>query len=116
MNALVARQMLVERRKWWEAIADHMAEDATMDPESNFTLRLALKKLAAIDRHEKRIALGTFGQCERCGGAIEDERLEAILDSEYHYCTTCASKPITQTTARKPERRRVSWRPLPQMT
>ena len=53
------------------------------------------EKLTAIKRNEKRIAFGEFGRCERCGGTINDDRLEAILDSEWHYCAACASKPTT---------------------
>jgi len=87
--------MLQERRQRWEATADHMAEQAMLDSESNFFFHLALRKLQAIDRNEKRLAIGAFGRCERCGTLIAEDRLEAILDSEFHYCLTCAAKPTS---------------------
>jgi len=102
MNPLNAYQKLKERRNWWEATADHSAEDATLDPQSNFNFRLATRKLAALTRNERRIALGSFGRCERCGATIDDSRLEQILDSERHYCTDCASRPIDTHSAHKP--------------
>jgi RNA polymerase-binding transcription factor DksA len=102
MNPLNAYQMLKERQSWWEATADHAAEDATLDSQSNFNFRLAVQRLAAVTRNEKRIALGTFGRCERCGAVIDDGRLESILDSERHYCADCASIPIDTHTAHKP--------------
>ena len=105
MNTLNARQMLKEKRNWWEATADHMAEDATVDAQSNFSFRLALQRITAIDRNERRLALGAFGVCERCGGAIEDGRLEAILDSECHYCAACASKPAITRLPQRPANR-----------
>lgn len=40
--------------------------------------------LRQIDRALKRIEEGTYGRCERCGGPIEKERLEAAP-----YVTTC---------------------------
>lgn len=65
-------------------------EQATLDSQSNFTYRLAMEKLAAIGRAERRIVLGTLGRCDRCGCAIEDDRLDNILDDECHYCAACA--------------------------
>lgn len=93
MDIVIARQMLKDRRQWWEAAADYMAEQATEDPQSNFSFCLALRKLQAIARNERRLAIGLFGRCERCGAPIDDDRLEAILDSEFHYCVVCAAKP-----------------------
>jgi RNA polymerase-binding transcription factor DksA len=110
MNTLSARQMLKERWNWWEATADHTAEDATLDPQSNFNFRLAMQKLAALTRNEKRLALGTFGRCERCGAIIDDDRLETILDNEWHYCKACASRPVTTSVPQKSANRSNGYR------
>lgn len=120
MNPLNAYQMLRERRNWWEATADHTAEEATLDSQSNFNFRLAMQKLAAVTRNEKRLVCGTFGRCERCGAIIDDGRLENILDSEWHYCTDCASKitaaRVPQTSASRSNGYRSYPLPAPQLT
>lgn len=95
MNTSTAKQLLKEKIQWCEALAEHASEAATMDSQANFHLRLASQGIAALKRNEKRISLGTFGRCERCGCAIEDGRLEMILDSEGHYCLACAFKLTT---------------------
>jgi DnaK suppressor protein len=46
--------------------------------------------LLAIDRAEKRLADGTYGDCERCGQPISVERLEARPTAEV--CVDCAAK------------------------
>ena len=61
-----------------------------MDPESNLALRMAEKKLATIDRVLRRILIGTFGRCDECGGSIEPERMELLIDSDCHVCAKCA--------------------------
>lgn len=94
MNTSIARQLLGDKMKWWEAVAEHEFEEATADSQSNFNYRLALQKQDAIKRNEKRVAQGNFGRCERCGSSIGDDRLESILDSEGHYCVVCAAKLI----------------------
>jgi RNA polymerase-binding protein DksA len=40
--------------------------------------------LASIDAALKRVEVGTYGICERCGRPIGDERLEALP-----YATKC---------------------------
>ena len=40
-------------------------------------LRQARETLAALDVAAARVAAGTYGVCERCGGPIPAERLEA---------------------------------------
>jgi len=104
MDIATARQILKDERQWWEATADHEVEQATLDSQSNFSFRLALRKLQAIARNEKRLAMGTFGRCERCGAPIDDDRLKMILDDEFHYCLACAAKS-TARTRRTPVRR-----------
>lgn len=95
MNTSIARQLIHEKRMWWQATVEHMTEVEQMafDSESKFHLSLALQKLRALDQNEQRLANGTFGRCERCGRTINDERLELIIDNESHLCMTCASHP-----------------------
>lgn len=95
MDMVTARRMLKEKRQWWDQVSEHLSEQATLDSDSSFCFRLAQHKLQAVAHNEKRLAIGTFGRCERCGTPIDDDRLETILDSEFHYCVTCAAKPAT---------------------
>lgn len=60
---------------------NHLAETAsvTLDREIDYSLEESeARVLAAIDAALKRIDDGRFGQCERCGQAIEPQRLEAL--------------------------------------
>lgn len=119
MNTSIVGQLLRDKMKWWEAVAEHEFEEATVDSQSNFNYRLALQKQDAIKRNEKRLLQDAFGRCERCGSVIEDSRLEVILDSEWHYCADCASKPTTarvsQKSANKSNGYRSYSRPAPQL-
>ena len=40
-------------------------------------------QLAELEAAEKRLAEGSYGQCEVCGKAIPDERLEAMPAARY---------------------------------
>lgn len=51
-------------------------------------LRDARSRLADLDDALARIDEGTYGRCERCGGPIGDERLEAIPGASL--CIECA--------------------------
>jgi RNA polymerase-binding transcription factor len=60
---------------------NHLAETAsvTIDREIDYSLEEnETRVLAAIDAALGRIEDGTYGTCERCGNAIEPERLEAL--------------------------------------
>ena len=60
---------------------NHLAETAsvTLDRELDYSLEEhEARVLEAIDAALKRIDEGTYGDCERCGQAIEPERLEAL--------------------------------------
>ncbi len=90
MNPTTVYQQLLSDKSYWQGLADHVAEQATIDSQSNFALHRAEGKLAAIDQALRRIAQGTFGKCDICGGVIESERLEVLLDSDCHRCAACA--------------------------
>jgi DnaK suppressor protein len=69
------------------SLDNHLAETAsvTIDREIDYSLEEnETRVLAAIDAALARIDDGSFGRCERCGGQIEEERLEAIP-----YATLC---------------------------
>lgn len=60
---------------------NHLAETAsvTTDREIDYSLEEnEARVLAAIDAALTRIDEGTYGRCERCGGPIEPDRLEAL--------------------------------------
>ncbi len=46
--------------------------------------------LADVDRALKKLDEGTYGQCESCGSAITEPRLEAMPATRY--CIECASR------------------------
>ncbi|WP_338873391.1 TraR/DksA C4-type zinc finger protein [Myxococcus stipitatus] len=47
------------------------------------------QELVEIDAALTRIAMGLFGRCERCGGAMGRNRLRAV--PEARYCVTCTT-------------------------
>lgn len=62
-------------------ISNHMAEGAssTYDQERNLALISNLRRtVESIDAALKRLAAGTYGQCESCGAPIDRARLEAL--------------------------------------
>jgi RNA polymerase-binding protein DksA len=46
------------------------------------------QKLKEIEEALERIATGKYGICEKCGGPIEEERLELIPWTKY--CSSCS--------------------------
>lgn len=91
MNTSKIERQLLEDRRYWQGVADHTLEHATMDPQSNYAFRTAQDKLAAIDRVLRKMLIGAFGRCDECGGPIEPERLELLVDSDCHLCAKCAA-------------------------
>jgi len=45
------------------------------------------RELSAIDAALRRIAQGTYGECESCGGPVGRQRLRAL--PEARLCTSC---------------------------
>jgi RNA polymerase-binding transcription factor DksA len=71
---------------------EHDPEGATIGFEraqAASLLAAAERRLAAIDAALGRVAAGKYGRCERCGGEIGAERLEARPDATL--CVTCAA-------------------------
>lgn len=90
MNTVALEQEILKKKAWLQSVADHTVEQATMDAQSKFAFDMAQKKLAALDRTLHRIKIGAFGRCDECGGVIEVERLELLIDSDRHVCAKCA--------------------------
>ena len=68
-------------------VDNHLADTATvtLDREIDYTLEENSENLLKeIDRALAKIEAGTFGVCENCGKAIDEERLQAIP-----YATHC---------------------------
>jgi DnaK suppressor protein len=79
----------------------YVAADDEHDPEGSSTafdrqhvaalLSQARDQLAGISRAAERIADGSYGTCERCGGPIAAERLAARPAAAT--CVRCAARP-----------------------
>jgi DnaK suppressor protein len=70
----------------------HPAEVGSHAFEQEFTLNLLSSdgdRLGQIDAALEKIADGTYGSCEECGGRIPKARLEIIPDTPF--CVKCAS-------------------------
>ena len=78
--ATEARRRLEERRAALEGRLRTPAENAT---------GMAAPDLAETQAAIDRIEVGTYGRCERCGGAIGRQRLLAFPAARY--CIACAS-------------------------
>jgi DnaK suppressor protein len=61
---------------------------ATMRAEASRTRVDLERALAAVDAALGRALAGETGRCQRCGGAIEPERLEALPEASL--CARCA--------------------------
>ena len=80
------------------AAAEEVATDDEHDPEGHTIawerqqvaalLAAAETRLAEVDAAMARVAAGGYGRCAVCGGAIADERLEALPTTTT--CVTCA--------------------------
>lgn len=101
------RALLRARRQLLRTVATTDAELEALDPrvpgdsQENASTRAEVTVLAtleegerrevdAIDRALARIAAGTYGLCERCGGTIPVTRLRAMPATPR--CLTCATR------------------------
>jgi RNA polymerase-binding transcription factor len=81
------------RKEIAEQGADPDSDDALIDVEMGFAdsaqstaerarlisvVKALRSNLRDVDRALRKMQLGTYGSCERCGGAIAAERLEAL--------------------------------------
>lgn len=73
---------------------EHDPEGATLAFERQHVAALADQardQLAQVDAALRRLAEGSYGRCERCGGQIAPARLEARPSART--CIACASRP-----------------------
>ena len=71
----------------------HMADVGSDNFDQDFTLSLMEHdedKLGLIEQALERIADGSFGKCDECGGVIPKARLNAIPFTPF--CVKCASE------------------------
>lgn len=103
MDVVKQKQVLMERR---EKLTSHLAKvEQTLDemPSKDWEDRSSerqgdevleslgnaeLSELRRIDAALDRIADGTYGECQQCGSAISDTRLELLPDTPF--CKRCA--------------------------
>jgi RNA polymerase-binding transcription factor len=81
-------ESLGEQRRSDRDFLDQAAEDGG----TAVTARLSeaeYRELSAIDAALKRIAGGTYGECESCGGPVGQQRLRAL--PEARLCTSCVA-------------------------
>jgi DnaK suppressor protein len=74
---------------------EHDPEGATIAFEREHVAALleqTREHLSQVDGALRRLAEGTYGQCERCGQPIAAGRLEARPIAST--CITCASQPV----------------------
>lgn len=71
---------------------ENFADSAQVAAEQGETQALAASlrdQLDEVDRALRKMDEGTYGLCERCGGEIEQARLEAMPATPY--CRNCAA-------------------------
>jgi RNA polymerase-binding protein DksA len=73
--------------------SNHLADEGTTtyQQEANLALERHLQReLAGVEAALERIANGSYGRCENCGGEIGLERLEALPTATL--CIDCKSR------------------------
>lgn len=78
---------------WDATVSSHIADHATEVAQQETTIGLAYNLqsiLDAVDSALHRMERGTYGQCESCGSAIPEARLEALP-----YATLCIACKTT---------------------
>ena len=71
-------------------LGNHMAEDATaaFDQATTVSLQRGLQRsLSLVEDALQRIAMGTYGKCQRCGEEIDFARLKAVPHATL--CMSC---------------------------
>ena len=74
----------LEEESGEESSDQHMADvgSVTLAREMDLSMRSNIDRLLAqVDRALEKIDDGTYGRCDRCGGPIEESRLEAAPDA-----------------------------------
>jgi len=92
--------LTIELHQIMESVA-HSNNDDEHDPDgatsgyerakATAMLQAAEDRLVELDRAAERVRAGTYGRCERCGGEIGHERLDALIATTR--CRACAAEP-----------------------
>jgi DnaK suppressor protein len=83
-----AREQLTRVASEYETM---LSDDGTIQEDRDSTAQLLAEARAAVSRLETALAraeAGTYGQCERCGAKIPEERLAVLPDAST--CVSCA--------------------------
>lgn len=107
------QEKLLAERDWCEGVVDHLNDYAAMDSLSDYTVRMAERKLKGIRRELRKITDGSHGYCEKCGYAIEPERLEILLTSDDYLCAHCASALILKRSGPPARQTKITYRLAP---
>jgi len=75
-----------------EELQDDMAKNEYMAARE-----VLVERLKALSRAEEKVREGTYGICDRCGGAIPEARLRAIPGAAH--CVRCAERLERDTVA-----------------
>ncbi|HEY0453264.1 TraR/DksA family transcriptional regulator [Actinophytocola sp.] len=84
---------IIESSAWSSNDDEHDPEGATVAFERAQLaglLERAEDELRGLDAAADRLAAGTYGRCERCGGPIAEERLAALPAATR--CIRCADR------------------------
>src|SRR5579883_277499 len=85
-NPAGEQQALETRPADWPDVAQEQETAELLDRLSESERAELLQIDAALERVEQ----GTFGRCQRCGGAVGRQRLLAV--PEARYCLTCEAQ------------------------
>lgn len=103
-NTATARARLAEQLAELEARQEHLAQDLSeplnadsseqaVETQDDASLEsqaaLVAREIASVNRALLRVENGTYGECVRCGDAIDPRRLE--VRPEAALCFACAS-------------------------
>jgi RNA polymerase-binding transcription factor DksA len=93
LEELAAHQGYVEEAETTvDALTGQTDNDSILEREmAEHAAVRGIEAVADIQEALRRIEAGTYGACERCGGTIALERLEAIPYTRH--CVTCPAPP-----------------------
>jgi RNA polymerase-binding transcription factor DksA len=80
----IDEELEAHNSKDWQDLATEREEDEVLEGMG----LSGLQEIRAIKEALKRIAMGTYGECVRCGERIWDERLDVLPYTPV--CRTCA--------------------------
>ncbi|MGC9666097.1 TraR/DksA family transcriptional regulator [Planosporangium sp. 12N6] len=88
LHVLLTEEFETQTARLTELTAD--TGDAADAYNRDALLAATRQNLANVTEALRRIAEGTYGTCEKCGGAIPRERLEVVPQARF--CVPCQQK------------------------